>query len=139
VKSVTAAATVQHRAAGWYVLERVGSRVLASPDCSCGGKTLPRGEEPVPFVDVRFWMNDAPCRTKESKMLKTILVPTDGSNVSRRANAYALDLAERLGARVIFVQAVDLLQLPSAEARAENDVMTQEPEDWLCPMPGRAG
>lgn len=46
--------------------------------------------------------------------IKTILVPLDGSDESERALAFAADLAEKYGAGLVLLHAVDLNQKMSA-------------------------
>lgn len=66
-------------------------------------------------------------------MISKILVPTDGSKTSRKAAAYAVDLAGRLGASLIVVTVIDkrlfLGQTIPASKTPKN--MEETVEDYL--------
>jgi nucleotide-binding universal stress UspA family protein len=72
-------------------------------------------------------------------MLKTILLPLDGSSLAERALRYAAVLARRCEARVVLVQAVQAHTLPGTDpSEAQVDVTTGA-EQYLRTAVGRLG
>ena len=71
-------------------------------------------------------------------MISKILVPTDGSKTSRKAAAYAVDLARQLGASLIVVTVIDkrlfLGQTIPASKTPQN--MEETVEDYLRGVAG---
>ncbi|MBP7341759.1 MAG: universal stress protein [Smithellaceae bacterium] len=71
-------------------------------------------------------------------MISKILVPTDGSKASRKAAAYAVDLARQLGAAIVAVSVIDkrlfLGQTVPASKTPKN--MEETVEDYLRDVAG---
>ena len=65
-------------------------------------------------------------------MLKSVLLPIDGSRLAERAIPYAAALAHRSGARVVLIQAVHATPLPGDDVRDEQNDTGQQAEQHLA-------
>jgi nucleotide-binding universal stress UspA family protein len=72
-------------------------------------------------------------------MLKTILVPLDGSPLAERALPYAATLARRSGADIALVRAVHATSLPGDDSRDAQMELTKQAEKHLSEAAGRLG
>jgi nucleotide-binding universal stress UspA family protein len=70
-------------------------------------------------------------------MLKTILLPLDGSSLAERALTYAAVLARRCEARVILVEAVQAHTLPGVDPSEAQIKLTSGAEEYLSTASGR--
>jgi nucleotide-binding universal stress UspA family protein len=70
-------------------------------------------------------------------MLKTILLPLDGSSLAERALAYATVLARRCEARVVLVEAVQAHTLPGVDPSEAQIEVTSGAEAYLKHASGR--
>jgi len=70
-------------------------------------------------------------------MLKTILLPLDGSSLAERALTYVAVLARRCEARVILVQAVQAHTLPGTDPSGAQFEVTSGAEEYLKHASGR--
>ena len=70
-------------------------------------------------------------------MLKTILLPLDGSSLAERALGYAAVLARRCEARVVLVRAVQAHTLPGADPCEAQVEVTTGAEQYLGSASGR--
>lgn len=64
-------------------------------------------------------------------MLNTMLVPIDDSPLSEQAIPFAVALADRAGAEIVFTHAVQISLLPTAEALQYNEEVTSGPRTRL--------
>jgi nucleotide-binding universal stress UspA family protein len=74
---------------------------------------------------------------EDTSMLKTILVPLDGSSLSEHALPYATRLACGTGARLVLVQATSPAPLPGESTRAAPETTAQEAEVKLAVLVNR--
>ena len=72
-------------------------------------------------------------------MLKTILLPLDGSPLAERAVAYASALARRTGAELLLVQAVRAHTLPGIDPSESQIECTESAELYLDSIASRVG
>jgi nucleotide-binding universal stress UspA family protein len=70
-------------------------------------------------------------------MLKTILLPLDGSSLAERALIYAAALAQRSGARVVLVEAVQAHTFPGADPGDAQSQITDRAEAYLSSLATR--
>ena len=70
-------------------------------------------------------------------MLKTILLPLDGSSLAERALTYASVLARRCEARVVLVEAVQAHTLPGVDPSEAQVKVTSGAEEYLRTASGR--
>ena len=64
-------------------------------------------------------------------MLKTILLPLDGSTLAERALTYAAVLARRSNAKIVLVEAVQAHTLPGVDPSDAQFELTNRAEEYL--------
>jgi nucleotide-binding universal stress UspA family protein len=72
-------------------------------------------------------------------MLKTILIPLDGSPLAERALGYAALLSQRSGARTVLIESVHPRTLPGIDPGDEQTARTQRAEEYLRTAATRFG
>ena len=72
-------------------------------------------------------------------MLKTILLPLDGSTLAERALTYAAVLARRCEAKIVLLEAVQAHTLPGVDPSNAQVELTNRAEEYLKTAAGRLG